>query len=743
MAAKRILISGIVQGVGFRPFIYKLAKKYELGGWVKNLGDAGVEIVIEGKGADIKNFIDSIEAESPPNAEVESLSVEDSGGEFKGFKIIKSGGYGSTGVIPADNAICESCLKEIFEQGNRRHHYPFTSCTDCGSRFSTTKKLPYDRQNTSFSRFPMCKKCSHEYDDPADRRFHHQGNVCPECGPRYTSNIKDAADVIIKNGVIAIKGLTGIHIACRTTDDDVLKRLRKGLRRPGQPFAIMAQDIEAVEGFADVSKKEREMLVSPQRPIVILNKSGDYWLSEFIAPGLHNVGVMLPYAGIHHLIFENIDEPLVMTSANFPGEPMFISNKAVENLRDIADIFLLHDLGIQRCDDSIIRFISAPVFLRRSRGFVPKPIDLPFTSEKVVLAAGAELNTTACLIKKDRAYLTQYIGNTSKFKTLGYLKESIGNLLKITDTNYEKVDVVACDLHPNFNTTRLAEEISGKYNTEIVSVQHHYAHLASLLAEYDQKEIICISVDGVGYGTDGKAWGGEILLGDYKGFKRSGHLKQQRMPGGDLTAVYPLRMLAGILYDSCSSEDLYDFLLNFKDKFKHKEKEIEIIVQQLEKNINVAGTTSCGRVLDAISALLGICYERTYEGEPAIKLESKAYYGKPKFEFPIVIKDNILDTTKIIERAAELELKKEKVEDIAASAQSAIAEGLAEIAVRIAKKNNIGIIGLSGGVGYNETIVNVIKKKVEENNLEFLTHSKIPCGDGGISFGQGVVGANS
>ncbi|MBN2013578.1 MAG: carbamoyltransferase HypF [Candidatus Altiarchaeota archaeon] len=733
-----IRISGIVQGVGFRPFIYRIAKKHKIKGYVKNLGDAGIEILAEG---DIEAFVRDVGEKKPANAHIDNLSIEliKSEKKFTDFQITKSGGTGYGGSIPADTAVCNRCLKELRSRKNRRHLYPLITCTDCGPRFTTLDHIPLDRDNTSFKDFPPCRECRREYKNPEDRRFHAQTIACPVCGPRYSlvdkegKEIPNPVDSAVKKlkegGILAIKGIGGMHLACLTSRDDILEELRNRLRRPQQPFSIMATQ-EMVEGFTGVSREEIGLLSSKERPIVVLRKSIDYRLSDLISPGLHNIGVMLPYTALHHLLFGGIDEPLVMTSANVHGEPMITGDEDIFKYKT-ADYYLLHNLEIiNRCDDSVIKLVNGKsAFIRRSRGFVPVPIKVGL--DKNVLALGAEINNTFCLLRDGNAVLSQHIGNTQRAATLEFMENTIGRFLEMMPT---RIDLIACDLHPTFNTSRLAKELGREMGIPVVRVQHHHAHLASLLAEHHLEGVVGICCDGVGYGEDGRPWGGEVISSKNGVFKRQGHLREQRMPGGDTAAYYPARMVAGILYGRLSVGELVKTLEPLY--FKHGSQEVQVVVKQLENDVNVQWTTSAGRVLDAVSALLGVCQYRSYEGEPAMKLEAAAIGGK-EIDFPVKVEDNVLNTTLIVERVLELR-DSHPLKDIAFSAQRALAEGLALIAVDVAEKNTIDTIGVSGGVAYNNLIVRTIAEYVREKGFRFVQNESVPCGDGGISFGQAV-----
>jgi len=749
-----IKISGIVQGVGFRPFVYRIATKNGLVGYVRNRGDAYVEVVVEGSEESIQRFLFELKNEKPPQARIHEIITNfmKEKNEFADFNILKSSDHAefSGSVIPPDIAICEECSKELRDPQNPRYNYFFITCTNCGPRFTIVERLPYDRPNTTMRDFKMCSFCLKEYMTPDNRRFHAQTVACPNCGPKayLTTNngepiqeknaITEAGKLLEEGFIVAIKGYGGFHVATATTISKPIMRLRKIKFRHQKPFAIMARDLETIKTFAQVSDKEIEMLVSPRRPIVLLKKNIDFYLSEMIAPKLHNIGVMLPYTGLHMMLFDEVKEPaFVMTSANPPNEPIVKDNsEALKKLGSIVDYFLFHNRRIfQRCDDSVIRVNNnKQCLIRRSRGYAPEPVKLSWTFPKFILGLGAEENVVACILSKDKAFLSQHIGDVENIETLTFLREVINHLLKLTNS---EIDAVACDMHPKFNTTRLANEFGQQLNVPIIKVQHHYAHIAALMGEFGIEELIGISCDGYGYGTDNKAWGGEILYCKKGEFKRLGHLQEQPMIGGDLATRYPLRMAAGILKDV---DALEEWLLRNSHNFPHGAKEVKTIINQIEKGSVTTTTTSCGRLLDAVSAILGICYERSYEGEPAMKLESAAIYGTDILKLEPNIRDNVIDTTYIVEEVFE-NREKFSVADLALSAQSYIARSLAQLALNEAEKLGVGIIGFSGGVAHNEYIVSTIRKIIEENGLRFLAHETIPPGDGGISFGQVVAAA--
>jgi len=746
-----IKVSGIVQGVGFRPFIYRTAVKNRLVGYVRNRGDAVVEIVVEGDKDNVAQFLKDLEKKKPLLAQIYNITTDykaDQGG-FEEFTIIKSSGETelSGSVIPPDVSICDECLRELRDPENSRFNYFFITCTDCGPRYTITRGLPYDRPNTTMQEFQMCDYCAREYGDPSNRRFHAQTVACPKCGPKayLTSNrgepieckdpIRETGRLLEEGYIVAIKGNGGFHVAAATTKADPLARLRKVKHRKQKPFAIMAPDLETVRSFAGVNPWEAELLTSYRKPIVLLKKGSDYYLSELVSPELHTVGVMLPYTGLHAMLFDDVMEPaFVMTSANPPSEPIVTRNdEAIKKLGSTVDYFLLHNRTIaQRCDDSVVRFHKEdPCLIRRSRGYAPEPIQTKFVSDRCVLAVGGELNVTSCILTENRAFISQHIGDVENLETLRFMKNSIEHLTKLTNS---KVEVVACDLHPKFTTTKLAQELGKKFECPVVQVQHHHAHAAALMAEWNVDEIVGVACDGFGYGSDGTAWGGEILYCSREGFRRGGHLESQPMVGGDLATYYPLRMAAGILHRTM---DVTEWLLSLSDKFPHGKREAEVILKQLEKG-STPETTSCGRVLDAVSALLGICYERTYEGEPAMKLESAALEGKDLLNLAPRFKGKVLETTFLV---YEIFTKKDmfSVADLACSAQSYLARGLAELAVNEAERLQVKHVGFSGGVAYNEHITSTIRKAVEKEGFKFLVHHKIPAGDGGTSFGQAIV----
>jgi hydrogenase maturation protein HypF len=528
-----------------------------LKGYVLNLGDAGVEIVVEGEKERIDFFCDAVKKEKPALSRIESLKIKWAPftGEFDSFIIRRSSkkkGSPKGAVFPPDIAICNDCRKDIFDKNSRRYNYPLISCTNCGPRFSVIESLPYDRERTSMKEFPLCDSCVKEFTDPSTRWLNAQTMACPICGPRvslYEKNgslieakdsIEVAARLISEGSVLAIKGIGGIHLAVKTSEDEPVIKLRKRRKKSNKPFAVMSPNLTALEKFTIPTSLEKKLLSSFQRPIVVLKKRTPSVLPEEISPGLDSIGAMLPYSGIHYLLFKHLNElALVMTSANQPSEPMFIQNeKAISKLGKIADYFLLHNRQIfQRNDDSVVKIVAEnETFLRRSRGYVPEYISLPF-KDITAIGVGPETNVTATIIKSDKAFMSQHIGDVDNLATLDALRKTINHFLNLL--NPENIDVVCCDLHPNFLTTRYAKELSSEFNCELIPVQHHDAHLKALMVDMKISEpIILIAIDGFGYGAfDELAWGGEILEGDLRSFTRPGSLMPQPMPGGDRIMV--------------------------------------------------------------------------------------------------------------------------------------------------------------------------------------------------------------
>jgi hydrogenase maturation protein HypF len=578
--------------------------------------------------------------------------------------------------------------------------------------------------------------------------------ACPKCGPkvylttrngepiRHEDPVREAGRLISEGAILAIKGYGGFHVAASVTKEKPLLALRKAKHRRTKPFAIMARSLAATKTFAEVTAKEEELLTSYTRPIVLLNKSSQFNLSPLVAPGLHNVGVMLPYTGLHHMLFDRVDDvAFVMTSANPPDQPIVKDDdEALKMLGGTVDYFLFHNRKIAyRCDDSVTRVHGNHLaFIRRSRGYAPAPILLKEKAERCVVGLGGELNNTACVLLENKAFLSQHVGDVENVETKAFLQEATEHLIRLTNSH---VDAIICDLHPKFTTTNLAQELAEKNDWQLIQVQHHHAHIAALMMEHAVDEIVGIACDGYGYGLDGEAWGGEILLCSREAadFKRLAHLEPQPLLGGDAATRYPLRMAAGILNKKVNIEH---WLLQNSRHLPHGETEAKLMLQQLKNANKITETTSCGRVLDAVAAVLGVCHERTYEGEPAMKLESTAMKGKDTLKMKPIINSDTLDTAQLLLAIFENRDKALKA-DLAYSAHAYLAVGLASLAVEKALESGVKFVGFSGGAACNEILARIMRETVEAADLTFLVHEAVPAGDGGVSFGQAVVGGFS
>lgn len=741
----RFVIEGVVQGVGFRPFVYRLAKRYGLKGYVKNLGDS-VEICIN---RNKPGFWEGLKAEKPPLAAIATIrEVEGEEEDYDAFQILESSSGSSQGSsLPPDLALCQNCERELFNPADRRYLYPFTVCTDCGPRFSIIERLPYDRANTSMAEFELCGLCSKEYTSPESRRFKAEPTACPKCGPLYrlyrgkkeveTDNpVRETAYQLEKGKILAVKGVGGVHLACLATDNGAVGKLRRRVGREHKPLAIMARDLGTARRIALIDREEKKLLAGIRRPILVLKKRGSE-ISENVSPGLHTIGIMLAYSGLHHILFHHMTEPaLIMTSCNPPGEPMAIENNRVLNL-GYHDYALLHDRRIvNRVDDSVVRMVRGRrAFIRRSRGYVPPPVELK-RGGITVLALGAEENVAPCLLSGGRAYTAQYIGRTSSPENLVFLKSSADRIMELTGV--DEIDAIASDLHPEFQTTKLAGEMAEMLGSGSAQIQHHEAHIASVAAEKGLERGIGIALDGFGYGSDGKAWGGEVFYFVEENYQRVGSIGSFPLIGGDAAVKRPLRIAAGLLLEEGKDKGLKAI-----HELGMSRREAEVVVRQWERNLNVFSCSSMGRTLDAISAMLGVCAGRTYEGEPAMKLESLAAEGEAKLEMPVEMGREegmeVLQASRIAKACWDYLKAGESKKNIASSAQSALAVGMARIALGKAGEHGVDTVALSGGVAYNEAIVGAIEEFLSARGVELCTNEKVAPGDNGLSLGQGYL----
>lgn len=724
----KLIFKGIVQGVGFRPTIFRIAQDMGLKGYVLNKGSE-VEVVID---RNKDEFIKKLKENLPSIAKITAIIEESDNRSFKDFKILHSKKGSHQSLIPADIGTCEECQKELFDRGNRRYYFPFTNCTVCGARFSVIEDVPYDRERTAMKDFKLCSSCEKEYKNPLNRRYHAQTISCPKCGPVYTlydknkknlgskDSIKRFAKHIDDGKFCVIKSWGGMHLCCKISE---INRFREWYNRPQKAFAIMVKDIKTAEKYGNISERERELLLSKNRPIVLVKKKK----LEEASPGLNTIGLFLPYTGLHYILFSFLKvDALVMTSANIPGEAMIVEDEEAFSID--ADYYLLHNRRIpNRVDDSVVRTWRNNIFfLRKSRGYVPDPIPVSYNHH--IISVGAGENITGAVSSKKNIFLTQYIGNSKYYSTLPFLENSIKHMMKLT-MDKKDIDAVVMDLHPGYDTKKVAKKLSEEFSAPLYEIQHHFSHATSLLVDNQVDEGVVLTLDGLGYGDDGTFWGGEILYSTLTDYKRVGHLEYIPLLGGDQATKDPRRLVFAIFNKLGQTKFFSD-------------KEAEILSKLMDKSPLVS---SFGRVLDALSCYLGICCKRTYDGEPAMKLEKYLAVGEPKYSFESTIKNGIISTVDLFRQLDEQIPKnpseKEKA-DFAHSFVKTISDSLTKIAIEYAESNGIKNIGLSGGVTYNIPITEMVEEKVKESSLKLVVHNRIPNGDGGISIGQNVIVGN-
>jgi hydrogenase maturation protein HypF len=751
---RRIHVAGIVQGVGFRPYVYRLATERHLAGQIANTS-SGVVIEVEGAAEVVDDFVSSLPAQAPPLALVTDIRVVEihSTGESD-FCILPSDPSASVRtLISPDIATCADCLRELFDPDDRRYHYPFINCTNCGPRFSIVRGIPYDRPQTSMSVFPMCPRCLAEYEDPRNRRFHAQPNACWQCGPQLEfcdsrgqrlsveDPIAEAVARLRAGDIVAVKGLGGFHLAVDATNTGAVGRLRERKRRIEKPFAVMVSDLETVSRFCMLGPEERELLCLPQRPIVLLPRTNPCPLADSVAPFNPYLGIFLPYTPIHHLLSKESElQALVMTSGNLSEEPIAIGNsEAVARLVDIADWFLLHNREILlRCDDSVLRRVGGRTRqIRRSRGFVPVPIflrkELPPT-----LAVGGELKNTICLLRGREAFLSQHIGDLENVEAYKFFQEAVHHLQSILEI---RPGIVAYDLHPDYFATRWARKQPG---VQAVGVQHHYAHIASCMAEnHLEGRVIGFALDGTGYGTDGRIWGGEVLLADYLDFERAAHLAYVPLPGGAAAIREPWRMAVSHLWASFGP-DLLKLPIPFFRQIPQTR--VLTVLQMMERQVNSPLTSSCGRLFDAVAALINLRHEVNYEAQAAVELEmcqDEAVAGQP-YPFGLSEAGDLLqiDSRPLFRAIVDDLLRGATAGEISRRFHDGLVEALAGIARILRKRTSLNTVCLSGGTFQNASLANGLEHQLQSEGFEVYTHSQVPPGDGGISLGQAVVAAH-
>ncbi len=763
-----IRVRGTVQGVGFRPTVWRLARDAGLVGEVFNDG-LGVLIRTTGQSGAISQFLTRLHTEAPPlsqieNVETQVLTLRD----FEDFRIAESVNGENRTRVTADAAICAACLEEVLEPEERRYRYPFANCTHCGPRFSIVKEVPYDRVNTTMADFPMCELCRDEYRDPADRRFHAQPIACPTCGPTIwlertnTAHVNgngtaplDAVIDLLKSGsIVAIRGLGGFHLACDATSSEAVQRLRQRKHRYGKPFAVMARDLEMIRRYCNVSSAEANLLQSPEAPIVLLTAAGEK-LPDGIAPGLNSIGFMLPYTPLHLLITRQIDRPLVMTSGNISDEPQVTSlDVARRGLRGIADAMLMHNREIaNRIDDSVVRIAAGkPSLIRRARGYAPSAVPLPPGFERApdLLAFGGELKATFCLVKGGAAILSQHQGDLEDVSTFEDYQKNLHLYSRIYD---HEPRLLVADMHPEYLSAKLAKQRAAENNLPLLEVQHHYAHVASCLVEngvaLDAPPVLGIAIDGLGYGEDGTIWGGEFLLADYRGYRRMAALKPVAMVGGVQAIREPWRntyahLVAGIGWgefaEKFSSLELYRYLLT---------KPLSTVDRMLERGINVPPASSCGRLFDAVAAALGLCADHAlFEGQGAMELEALAERWSSEVEpysFAITEQDaGLLHLESFPMWYALLEdlARKTPVGQIAARFHRGLAQAIRDMVARIRSTNtSLDTVALTGGCFQNKLLLEEVVRLFRADGLSCLLHGKVPTNDGGLALGQAAIAA--
>ncbi len=747
----RVQVTGIVQGVGFRPFVFNLSGRLGLSGWVRN--DAqGLVAEVEGEAEAVAAFLAEVTERPPPLAVVEAARVEELAptGEV-GFRILGSEAGERRVPVSPDVATCADCLREVLDPTDRRFRYPFTNCTNCGPRYTIVRDVPYDRANTTMAAFRMCPACQREYDDPTDRRFHAQPNACPACGPRLrlvdaedaplaTSDpIATAAGLLAAGAIVAVKGLGGYHLACDAANEEAVRRLRLRKHREERPFALMAPTLEAVRALCEVSPEEEALLLSRRRPIVLLRRRQGAAVAPSVAPRYDTLGIMLPYTPLHHLLLAEVGRPLVMTSGNRSDEPIAHEDAdALGRLAGIAEAFLLHDREIHiRCDDSVTRVVAggeSPI--RRSRGYAPEPLPLPVAAPRPLVAVGAQLKNTVALVKGDRCVVSHHIGDLDNLETLRSFEQAIRHLGGLFDVAPE---AVAHDLHPDYLSTAWAEG-SGLVR---VGVQHHHAHVAACLAEHGRAgPVLGVAFDGLGYGTDGTLWGGEFLVADLTSFRRAAHLLPVPMPGGEQAIRQPWRM-AAVWLRASFGERLGDAALDLPARVG--ERRWRACLRLAETGLNAPLTSSMGRLFDAVAALAGLRCEVTYEAQAAIELEMAAD-PEEGGAYPFAVAGGpgetlVVDPTPCVRAAVADLLQGFGAATVSARFHRGVASMVVEVLERLRGATGLATAALSGGVFQNRLLVETVVPELREAGFEVLLHRRVPPNDGGVCLGQAAVAA--
>ena len=753
MEGRRIHITGIVQGVGFRPYVRLLAERLQLSGWVRNTS-SGVDIEVEGTESALETFVEDLRKGGPPLAAIESYEVEDAGPwDHEGFQIIPSRREeGAFQPVSPDISVCADCLEEMRNPADRRYRYPFINCTNCGPRFTIIRDIPYDRPNTTMASFQMCPDCAAEYSDPADRRFHAQPIACPACGPHVWIEDREgiaaegeealaAARTMLADGtILAVKGLGGFHLACDASNPEAVSTLRRRKQREEKPFALMARDLETIERHVLMGEDDRRLLTSHECPVVLLERREDSGIAIEVAPGLKRLGFMLPYTPLHHLLLEpGFPDILVMTSGNLSEEPIAYEDAdARRRLTEFSDALLFHNRPIHmRCDDPVVgQFRGDVYFFRRSRGYAPFPILLPFDSPPL-LAAGGEFKNSFCIARQKRAFVSHFIGEMDCLEAYRSFEEGVEHYQRLFRIDPE---IIAYDLHPDYQATRYSLKRIRNDGLDGVGVQHHHAHIASCMADNElsgDAPVIGVSFDGTGYGSDGAIWGGEFLVANYDRFERAAHLAYCPLPGGDAAIRSPYRTAlswlrkAGIGW----TDDLPPVGLAGPD-------ELTLLDRQLETELNAPPTSSMGRLFDAASSLAGLRHRIAYEAQAACEFEAAASLseeGAYSFDFG----DDMIDPTPLFHELVSDVRARTPIPEISARFHNGVAAMVARMCISLRDRYDIEQVALSGGVWQNLLLLNRTVPLLENEGFYVYVHRRVPANDGGLALGQAVVAARS
>lgn len=759
-------VDGVVQGVGFRPFVFALAARWKLHGWVCNTS-AGVDIELDGEKQILEAFVKALTEEAPPLAQIDQVHIVwQTPKGFERFEIVHSQAIPDAfQPISPDVNVCEDCLHELFDKSDRRYRYPFINCTNCGPRFTIIKDVPYDRPNTTMADFPLCEDCEAEYENPLNRRFHAQPVACDVCGPEIwleehgvvvaqRDEAMQQTRTLLKEGkIVAIKGLGGFHLACDATNETAVKNLRKRKHRLHKPFAIMSFNITNVKKICAVSGQEEALLVSCERPIVLLDQKKEHLIAPSVAPRQQTMGVMLPYTPLHYLLMAPDDDfslALVMTSGNLSEEPIAtLDDDARQRLGKIADVFLMHNRPIQtRCDDSVMRVFERTqpkkkeqvIYpIRRGRGYAPYPVGLPWQASSV-LAVGGELKNTFCLTKENYAFMSHHIGDLENAETLAAFEESVRHYESLFRIQPE---AIVCDMHPGYLSTTYAERRAKDEGLPLLKVQHHHAHVAAVMAENgldSDAKVIGVSFDGTGFGTDGTIWGGEFLIADYSGFERAFHLETVPMVGADLAVRQPWRLAHAWMKKFSISERDSLAPYSFLKSEKNGEMLFQAVDHQLSNGLNSVETSSVGRLFDAVSSLIGVCQTVHYEGQAAIELENLIdYHGVYDIGYGFELFDGQIGLRSFFEGIlSDLKNDVEKAE-ISAKFHNSLAEMVLQVCLQLREKTTLNQVALSGGVWQNRSLLRYTLDRLEKEKFDVLLHRKVPTNDGGIALGQAVI----